>query len=519
MLEKLKQLIVLKNGNLNKNAAAILKNPKNVEIAEYVEIIEESFTFKSRSLSEKIFRILNNVIEPPKCKICQTGYLTFSVFKLGYVGTYCSVSCQMKDPECTKKRLLTIKEKNTPNKNLGSKRTLEQKQKMKEAANSRDKVEAEFKKRQTCMTKYGAPTIFQSKQFYTNRYQKRLNEIIEKLKIFNFEIIKTFENGRINLIKHKDCQTTFKISRLSANNIPTCPTCYSNPKTKLQNEICEWIKQFDDEIIIDSKQIIKPYQLDIFLPKKNIAFEFNGLYWHSTKKGIDPAYHFNKSFLCNENYIQLFHIFEDDWISKNEICKNRIKSLLDKSNRMFARNCTVKIIKTSKDFLEQHHIQGFIPAKINLGLFNNENLIAVMTFGKPRYDKSYEWELLRYCSNGNVIGGAGKLLAFFKKNLNPQSIITYRDKTWGFISSFYEKIGFTYLRTSKIGYSYYKEGQLLRISRIAFQEKNFNKNFDIQYNKNLSEEENAVAVKAYRVYDCGQDVYGWTYNVPPMAVP
>ncbi|MEM2159527.1 MAG: hypothetical protein QXN55_01080 [Candidatus Nitrosotenuis sp.] len=510
MKKSIETLLILPDGNLNKNSSRILKNPKNSEVLSFIDKTEDAFVFKSRSLSEKLFRVLYDIQEPPKCKICQKNYLPFSVFKLGYVVQYCSPQCQMKDPICIEKRLITTKKLNKPNKNIGKTRTDKQKANIKNALAKVDKEKAKSKKQETCKIKYGAENVFQSAHFYIKKYEARLLKLRKKLKDFDFEIIDFFDNGRINLIKHNKCGESFKLPRLSPNSVPTCPLCYKNPKTRLQTELVEFIKSiFDDDIIIDSKKIISPYQLDIFIPSKNIAFEFNGLYWHSSKKAIDPNYHYNKSFLCNEQNIQLFHIFEDDWLLKNEICKNRIRHLLQKNEKIFARKCTVREIKTAKQFLEDNHIQGFTPAKVSLGLFYNEKLIATMTFGKPRYDKRFEWELLRYCSKETVVGGAGKLLKYFKKQFNPTSIITYRDKAWGFKSNFYNDIGFSFLRSSKIGYSYYKEGQFPRISRIAFQSKNFYKTNNTHYDAALSEEINAALVKAYRVYDCGNDVYGW----------
>jgi len=43
-------------------------------------------------------------------------------------------------------------------------------------------------------------------------------------------------------------------------------------------------------------------------------------------------------------------------------------------------------------------MQGFCPASIKIGLFDNSGIVAVATIGKSRYNKKYTWELLRYCS-------------------------------------------------------------------------------------------------------------------------
>ncbi|MFW6130771.1 MAG: hypothetical protein ACOC56_06250, partial [Atribacterota bacterium] len=53
-------------------------------------------------------------------------------------------------------------------------------------------------------------------------------------------------------------------------------------------------------------------ELDIYLPDFNIAIEYNGLYWHSELNGKDRNYHLNKTNICENENIQLIHIFEDE---------------------------------------------------------------------------------------------------------------------------------------------------------------------------------------------------------------
>lgn len=93
-----------------------------------------------------------------------------------------------------------------------------------------------------------------------------------------------------------------------------------------------------------------------------------------------------------------------------------------------------------------------------------------MTFGKSRFNKKYDWELLRYCtlSNFNIIGGASKLLSYFKKNYGG-SIITYADKRWS-AGNLYKQLGFTQLKDSPPAYWYFfrKEKVFKNIISKAF---------------------------------------------------
>jgi very-short-patch-repair endonuclease len=67
----------------------------------------------------------------------------------------------------------------------------------------------------------------------------------------------------------------------------------------------------NDQIIENSRKIIQPYELDIYIPKKKIAIEFNGLYWHSSERK-EKDYHYQKYKKCKEKGIKLIQIFEDD---------------------------------------------------------------------------------------------------------------------------------------------------------------------------------------------------------------
>ena len=74
-----------------------------------------------------------------------------------------------------------------------------------------------------------------------------------------------------------------------------------------------------------------------------------------------------------------------------------------------------------------------------------------MTFGKPRFNKNYEWELIRYATSKHVIGGAGKLLKYFERIYNPTSIITYADRSYS-QGNMYKQLGFNLRNISEPSY-------------------------------------------------------------------
>ena len=122
--------------------------------------------------------------------------------------------------------------------------------------------------------------------------------------------------------------------------------------------------------------------------------------------------------------------------------------------RIFARNCEVKKVSdmVKKSFLDENHIQGNVVSRINYGLFHNDELVALMCFGKQRVNlgKKHiddgEYELLRFCNkkNTNVVGGASRLFKHFVADYSPKVILSYCDRRWS-VGGMYEKLGFNHI--------------------------------------------------------------------------
>lgn len=126
----------------------------------------------------------------------------------------------------------------------------------------------------------------------------------------------------------------------------------------------------------------------------------------------------------------------------------------------YARKCTVREVdsETARKFLLENHIQGIVNAKVNLGLFQQDELVSLMTFSKPRFSKKYQWELLRFCNKlgYHVPGAAGKLLKAFERQWKPTSLVSYADRRWS-QGKLYGAIGFKLDHISAPDYWYSKD--------------------------------------------------------------
>lgn len=201
-------------------------------------------------------------------------------------------------------------------------------------------------------------------------------------------------------------------------------------------------------------------EIDIYIPDLKIGIEYNGVYYHSVngikKDRINTRYHYNKSKWAQENGIELIHVWEDQWLNKKELVKSILKArlnLIDKNvNRIYARNCELRVLSTEKyrEFCELNHIQGYKKASIKLGLFYKDELVQIASFGKVNNrgkavttNKNYDYEWVRGCpaSLNYVVGGTSKLFKYFIKNYTPSSVLCYAD--WNlFNGRGYKECGF-----------------------------------------------------------------------------
>ena len=383
------------------------------------------------------------------------------------------------------------------------------------------------KRKQTNLKKYYTEHFFQSNKFkkesQKTRFEKfykylftsnRLrNEVEPQFSLDDYNGIREDGKGIYYNFKCLKCNNIFEDLLLSGK-IPRCPNCYPvNYSTSAgELELFDYLKLIlpnNTTIIHNDRRILKGKELDIYIPEYDLAIEYNGVYWHSELQGKDKNYHLNKTKECEKQNVQLLHIWDTEWIYKNNIIKSMIKSKLGLiTNKIYARKCVIKEINSpeSEAFMVENHIQGNINSKIKLGLFYNNKLVSVMTFGKNRFKKnSDEWELYRSATklNTTVVGGIGKILNYFTKNYST-NLITFLDKRFSTLNNYYSKHNWK-LNDINPNYSY-TDGHQCVGSRIKFQKhklKSILKNFD----SNLTEWQNMQLNGYDRVWDCGNLKY------------
>jgi len=397
--------------------------------------------------------------------------------------------------------------------------------------------------------KYGADTIFKLEEFKkTNKLNfkkkygvtspmyvtefvdklkntiriKHLKILIPKLQSHNLELIDDYKqnkNGNTSQsynFKCYKCDTIFNSTLLGSGKIPICRKCHPITKnSKLEQIIKDHLNDLNIRHINGDRKILNGKEIDIYLPDYNLGFEINGNYFHSELNGDKlKSYHISKSKECFDKNITLIQIFEDEILLKKDIVLSKINSKIQQSSKIFARKCVIKEIekKQSSEFLNSNHLQGDSIDKVRLGLYYNNELVSVMTFGKKRSSLGNrknivnEYELIRFSNKINltVVGGFSKLLKNFIKKYNPSKIETFADIRWSgldYQNTVYFKNNFNFVKQTPPNYWYLNTERFLnRYHRFTFRKDVLVKE---GYDKNLTEWE-IMKIKGYdRIWDCG----------------
>ena len=305
----------------------------------------------------------------------------------------------------------------------------------------------------------------------------------------------------------------------------SCPTCgmQNGYKSKREIMIFEWLKSLNINVIqtkrgeIFSKENGYPMEMDIYLPDYQVAFEFNGYFWHRTADDCKSKnYHKLKTETALENGIKLYHLWED---CSDDMVKSIIESKLNLTYRIYARKCSVQELSNG-DFFKENHVDGNCRSIKRWGLFYNNECYAAISL---RMTSDGHPEIARFCNKKHftVVGGYSKLLkvmvSFLKEN-NYTELLTYcnRDLSPDPLNNFYSNHGFTLMRECSLIMKYFSIGKFdLKgtsfsvgiYPRQVFQKRNLRGVVSDEEYKALSEQEILKRLGVYPVYNSGNFLY------------
>lgn len=273
-------------------------------------------------------------------------------------------------------------------------------------------------------------------------------------------------------------------------------------------ELREFIKTITcSEIVPNYRKLGRLMELDIYLPELNLAFEFNGLYWHSDQS-VDKNYHKNKTDKCREQGIRLIHVWEDDWDYNRDTTEAWIANIINpqKENKIYGRKCEVKFIEpsVSKYLMDTFHIQGYVNSSVCVGLYYEERLISACLFSK-KDDNSYYLTRYVVLPEYSVIGGFSKMIKLFSKTYD-KDLYTFADLSWvNSEKNVYLSNNFVPDKVLSPDYAYVYDK--IRTHKFNFRHKHLKKKFKENYDPSLTEHENCLNNNVYRIYDCGKIRY------------
>ena len=291
-------------------------------------------------LRECLYRLVNNIENPPVCKTCG------NMIKFSYTNypTYCSRYCSNHDVDVLKKisescskSLKDAYKRDGDNIKLKRQNTLIAKYGEDIKSSSPFAVrEIQELSQKIVEEKYGVKNAFQMEKCMKKSIESARKKSIQLQKERGIEI-EYLENGNY-MVKnccsiHGDLEYTqtdfnnrFRLDRYNVSN--PCYLCnpFGYHISGQQKNIFDYIKSiYSGEIIENDISVLDGLEIDIYLPELKIGFEFNGDYWHmnplmyryddenssSHIKAIDQWEKDRKKILlADKKGIKLYHIWE-----------------------------------------------------------------------------------------------------------------------------------------------------------------------------------------------------------------
>lgn len=475
-------------------------------------------------LAARKWHIINNNYVIQTCDYCKKIPVTWNK-REGKYATYCSTKCATRASH-TKVKTTMVERYGVDN----AMKVKSFKEKMISSNKNLNYVEISKKREATNHERYGVNNYVYTDEFKeifsTDSFKKNIRESRQRIKEkiltlhdrenvmqlhFSDEVFDKLRSSEWLAEQHlhlkKSVDTIAKelgvssnviTNRLEKNGIDRKYYYQSGP----EKELHKLLESLNLTYITNDRKTIG-IELDLVIPEHKLAIEYCGLFWHSTARKSDINYHRNKFLKCEAAGIRLLTIFEDEWLLHRDIVEEKIKAILHKTDKptIFARNCVVNkalTFNTSKDFLDNNHIQGSAKGSHYYGLLHNNELVAVMVF--VYYNNEYT--LTRFATSCHVPGAFSKLLKAFEREYNSPRIVSFADLRWSRGDMYYIN-GFTLDCTIRPDYYYTKGRQIDRFHKFGFRHKLMKSKLEV-YDSSLSEEENMTANGFYRIWDCGK---------------
>lgn len=388
---------------------------------------------------------------------------------------------------------------------------------------SEEEIEIEQNKRkETCKKKYGAVCALLTPE------QIEKTKIARRTKFFNNRILPNTDAEPLFTMEeylqepfktykwkcHK-CGDIFESKVLEHQKFfVRCLKCHPL-RTFISSEeieVAEFIKSiYPGKIEQTTRSIIPPCEIDMYIPEKKLAIEYDGLYWHSENMGTKPGYHKAKTIACEKKGIRLVHVFENEWLGNRDLVESRLADILDAPMRTIDGNlCEVKEVpyRESETFLMENDLKGTVNAKRYIGLYNGEELVSMVAFGHPKNSKDCDWQMLRWCPKMwcRVKDWSKVIIEKFVEEEKPKGLIAFDDRRWS-MGDMFKKMGFRFFGFTRPNFWYWNiHEQGLLESRLKYTEERAKIKLT-EWDDSLDIADNMQNNGYYRIFDCGGTIF------------
>ena len=307
---------------------------------------------------------------------------------------------------------------------------------------------------------------------------------------------------------HHICWDSFN----SGSRCGKCKPGYSKAEVSIRN----FISSLGFEVESNTRNLIQPYEIDIYVPEVKLALEYCGLRWHGEKFSSKPRnYHRKKLDMCAARGIRLITIFEDEYIQRPSVVLSRVRQALGViTDRLYARKLDLVEVSLTeaRDFLSEHHLQGYSPCSYRFALKDGDRLVQVITFGSlsrhhaGKNGKTVELKRLASLSGTSVVGGASRLFKFALLRMAGKFkyVKSYCDRRWSQLvgDTVYDKLGFKVVSETKYTPHYIKRQKRYRNQSLRKTKE--------EQSLGLTEWELRLSQGYDRIWDCGHVTYTYT---------
>ena len=234
----------------------------------------------------------------------------------------------------------------------------------------------------------------------------------------------------------------------------------------------------------------------------NPTYTHNAIGNHWNTQGLSMYYHRDKTQLAEDNGYRCIHVWDwDDWDKVIDLIAPKI---VLSSEDMSIYRLTPEV---TNQFLNENDIHRTCRGQlVSFGLVKDEQVYQVMTFGKPKYDHSYNVQMMRMCTKRGfeITGGFDRLSHFASADYGLSRIIAYCDRS-KYTGQEHEQLGMKLARVTPPQLIWSKGTK--KITANLLRAHGYDQLFGTTHESDQPDDQLMLSNGWLPVYDCGQRVY------------